>query len=223
MVSEALDVWEEVADGAESGPPAKVAKVEASALKCDLVEGKCTKTCWDSEVCEQAFAIADEWNCSNHTITKDEEWAAVKRHHGRDMPTDTKCLPCPSVAMKAYPEMPWTQQTLRARKVFKTRVRDALIPEQVSEMTAASCMMERRLLFLTAAEVEAKYGVKADDLEEITISTVLDKRGEQLKGIFMVHPEHPYREFMFRHSSGFELSQTMMGSKEQLRNGQGLD
>ena len=138
------------------------------------------------------------------------------------VPSGPKCWSCGAVATLSYSHLSWTELLSKARSDSKVaaEITDAkellsrrgppptsgFMNEALTESSQMHISVQRSLLFISQAELEAEHNIRVpvEQLAEIT-----DEHGKKLRGILKVNPLKPHREILITRQAGFDLSKTL--------------
>ena len=161
------------------------------------------------------------------------EWA--KRTSRTNLPVETRCKHCAGVA-RSFPQLSWDGLVAKSKaspefQLEVNKARQVLQKEKVpdfhsqtyNETSEMSVEMERHMLWVSLAEFEDAYKIKATLVPELRdlITEIQNENGKLERGFAVRDPAMPFRRLVLRNSLGTNLSTALLG--QQIRAKQGSD
>ena len=161
------------------------------------------------------------------------QWCAYNKRTGAAV--EEKCERCARFVAHAYPLKTWDVliSELKANPVLRDSVMEAMKvfckekpfrhrAEDFVAGTQCGYRTERHLLFMDAAQVEEKYGVKLRDVS-VPIDVIQDETGKLVEGLLIRNPAEPLLHVTLFHTASSTLTEQWHAGASQVRQSQGSD
>ena len=167
---------------------------------------------------------------------QDVQWALYTKKGHQQVAAEERCWACASVAKRAFPHLAWLDIVSRCRtsQDFAASVHAArqillnpggaktFIPETLNDHSSVDILISKHLLFLSVEEFTDKFGCKPESMN-LSVTEVPDEQNHLIRGVFVKHPQKPFREVVVQRQSRIELTKHLLDPAQQLRQAQGQD